>query len=162
SAAMRPAQPLPIGQANLTALLIDRPELARLAQKEEVLGLLDEMPRRIVERVIDVALAKGESPSEGELLELAPPNLHRMLHEQLFSGLYRDDEDPKTALHRNIKACERENLLREIAALDREIDNARNMGDDSRVHELTLRRVVASKRHQESSTALLGRGSLPA
>lgn len=162
SAAMRPAQPLPIGQANLTALLIDRPELARLAQKEEVLGLLDELPRRIVERVIDVALAKGESPSEGELLELAPPNLHRMLHEQLFSGLYRDDEDPKTALHRNIKACERENLLREIAALDREIDNARNMGDDSRVHELTLRRVVASKRQQEISTAFLGRGSFPA
>jgi DNA primase len=157
SAAMRPAQPLPSGQANLTALLIDRPELARLAKREEVLGLLDELPRRIVERVLDAAIEGRSQPSEGELLDLADPTMHRILHGQLFAGLYREDEDPKTALHRNIKACEGENLRREIAALDRQIDLARSAGDDSRVHELTLQRVRASKRQQEISTAFLGR-----
>jgi DNA primase len=161
SAAMRPAQPLPSGQANLTALLIDRPELARLAKREEVLGLLDDLPRRIVERVLDAALEGRSQPSEGELLDLADPTMHRILHGQLFAGLYREDEDPKTALHRNIKACEGENLRREIAALDRQIDLARNAGDDTRVHELTLQRVLASKRQQEISTAFLGRNSSP-
>jgi DNA primase len=161
SAAMRPAQPLPSGQANLTALLIDRPELARLAKREEVLGLLDELPRRIVERVLDAAVEGRSQPSEGELLDLADPNMHRILHGQLFAGLYREDEDPKTALHRNIKACESENLRREIATLDLQIDHARSAGDDTRVHELTLQRVSASKRQQEISTAFLGRGSFP-
>jgi DNA primase len=161
SAAMRPAQPLPSSQANLTALLIDRPELARLAKKEEVLGLLDELPRRIVERVLEAAIEGQPQPSEGELLELADPALHRILHDQLFQGLYRDDEDPKTALFRNIKACESENLRREIASLDRRIDDARSMGDDSQVHALTLERMSASKRQQEISTAFLGRGSFP-
>jgi DNA primase len=161
SAAMRPAQPLPSGQANLTALLIDRPELARLAKREEVLGLLDELPRRIVERVLDAAIEGRAQPSEGELLDLADPAMHRILHGQLFAGLYREDEDPKTALHRNIKACESENLRREIAALDRQIDHARSSGDDAQVHELTLQRVRASKRQQEISTAFLGRGSFP-
>jgi DNA primase len=161
SAAMRPAQPLPSGQANLTALLIDRPELARLAKREEVLGLLDELPRRIVERVLDAAIEGRAQPSEGELLDLADPAMHRILHGQLFAGLYREDEDPKTALHRNIKACESENLRREIASLDRQIDHARSSGDDSQVHELTLQRVRASKLQQEISTAFLGRGSFP-
>jgi DNA primase len=161
SAAMRPAQPLPSGQANLTALLIDRPELAQRAKREEVLGLLDELPRRIVERVLDAAIEGRAQPSEGELLDLADPAMHRILHDQLFAGLYREDEDPKTALHRNIKACESENLRREIAALDRQIDQARSSGDDSKVHELTLERVQASKRQQEISTAFLGRGSFP-
>lgn len=160
SAAMRP-EPLPSGQANLTALLIDRPELARLAKREEVLGLLDELPRRIVERVLDAAIEGRNQPSEGELLDLADPAMHRILHGQLFAGLYREDEDPKTALHRNIKACESENLRREIAALDRQIDFARSSGDDTQVHELTLQRVSASKRQQEISTAFLGRGSFP-
>jgi DNA primase len=161
SAAMRPAQPLPSSQANLTALLIDRPELARLAKREEVLALLDELPRRIVERVLDAAVEGRAQPSEGELLDLADPAMHRILHGQLFAGLYREDEDPKTALHRNIKACESENLRREIAALDREIDHARSSGDDSHVRELTLQRVRASARQQEISTAFLGRGSFP-
>jgi DNA primase len=161
SAAMRPAQPLPSGQANLTALLIDRPELARLAKREEVLGLLDELPRRIVERVLDAAIEGRSQPSEGELLDLADPAMHRILHGQLFAGLYREDEDPKTALHRNIKACESENIRREIATLDRQIDHARSSGDDSQVHALTLQRVSASKRQQEISTAFLGRGSFP-
>jgi DNA primase len=160
SAAMRP-EPLPSGQANLTALLIDRPELARLAKREEVLGLLDDLPRRIVERVLDAAIEGRSQPSEGELLDLADPSMHRILHGQLFAGLYREDEDPKTALHRNIKACESENLRREIAALDRQIDHARSSGDDTKVHELTLQRVRASKRQQEISTAFLGRGSFP-
>jgi DNA primase len=158
---MRPAQPLPSGQANLTALLIDRPELARLAKREEVLGLLDELPRRIVERVLDAAVEGRSQPSEGELLDLADPNMHRILHGQLFAGLYREDEDPKTALHRNMKACESEKLRREIATLDLQIDHARSAGDDTRVHELTLQRVRASKRQQEISTAFLGRGSFP-
>jgi DNA primase len=157
SAPMRPAQPLPSGQANLTALLIDRPELARLAKREEVLGLLDELPRRIVERVLDAAVEGRPQPSEGELLELADPAMHRILHRQLFAGLYREDEDPKKALQANIKACESENLQREIAALDRQIDYARSTGDDTQVLELTLLRVHARKRQDDISTSFLGR-----
>ena len=129
SAAMRPVQPLPSGQASVTALLVDRPELARLAEREGVLDrVTDQRLNPILARVIRAALDGESIPSEGELLDLVDPGQHRLLHDRVFAHEYLEVEDPQSALTQGLVLCERDHLEREVRALEDHIAEARSRG----------------------------------
>jgi DNA primase len=143
SAPMRLVQPLPSGQASVTALLVDRPELARVAERE---GVLD--------RVIRAALDGESIPSEGELLELVDPAQHRMLHDRVFGHEYMEVEDPNAVLAQGLVLCERDELEREVRGLESELAQARMRGDQQTVHELARRRMAARRRRAELDASL--------
>ncbi len=154
SAAMRP-QPLPSGQASVTALLVDRPELARVAEREGVLNrVTDRRLRPILERVIRAALEGDAQPSEGELLDLIDASQHRLLHERVFGHAYLEIEDPQAALEQGLVLCERDQLELEVRELDGQLADARLRGDEQAVHELAIRRMDARRRQKELQASL--------
>lgn len=155
SAAMRPVQPLPSGQASLTALLVDRPELARVAEREGVLErVTDQRLQPILSRVIRAALDGETIPSEGELLDLVDPHQHRLLHDRVFGHEYLEIEDPQAALEQGLVLCERDQLEHEVRTLEHHIDEARSRGDLDSVHELVTRRMAARRRQAELQASL--------
>ena len=155
SAAMRPVQPLPSGQASVTALLVDRPELARVAEREGALDrVTDQRLHPILARVIRAALEGESIPSEGELLELVDPGQHRVLHDRVFGHEYLEIEDPQAALEQSLVLCERDRLEHDVRTLDGDIDEARSRGDLDLVQELILKRVAASQRKQALQASL--------
>jgi DNA primase len=155
SAAMRPVQPLPSGQASVTALLVDRPELARLAEREGVLDRVnDQRLRPIVARVIRAALDGEAIPSEGELLELVDPRQHRLLHDRVFAHEYLEVEDPQAALEHSLILCERDDLEHEVQTLEHHISEASQSGDLESVNELTRKRWAARGRLAELRASL--------
>ena len=155
SAPMRPVQPLPSGQASVTALLVDRPELARVAEREGVLDrVTDQRLRPIVARVIRAALDGETIPSEGELLELVDPAQHRMLHQRVFGHEYLEIEDPHAALEQGLVLCERDHLEQQVRLLEGDIAEARTRGDLDSVHELISRRMAARRRQAELNASL--------
>lgn len=150
SAAMRPVQPLPSGQASVTALLVDRPELARVAEREGVLDrVTDQRLHPILARVIRAALEGESMPSEGELLELVDTSQHRLLHERVFGHEYTDVEDPRAVLDHGLGLCRRDDLEREVARLERGIAEARSRGDLEQLHELMKQRMAARQQREE-------------
>ncbi len=154
SATMR-SQPLPSGQASVTALLVDRPEIARVAEREGILDrVTDQRLRPIVERVIRAALDGDAMPSEGELLDLVDPAQHRMLHDRVFGHAYLEVEDPHAALDQGLALCERDQLELEVRELEVEIANAQRRGDQDALHELAARRMTARRRQQELQASL--------
>ncbi|MFV8751452.1 DNA primase [Nannocystaceae bacterium ST9] len=154
SATMR-SQPLPSGQASVTALLVDRPELARVAEREGILDrVTDQRLRPIVERVLRAALEGDAIPSEGELLDLVDPGQHRMLHDRLFGHAYLEVEDPHAALEQGLVLCERDQLEIEVRALEQQIASAQRRGDQDALHELVVARMTARRRQQELQASL--------
>ncbi|NVB37723.1 DNA primase [Pseudenhygromyxa sp. WMMC2535] len=157
SAAMRPVpvQPLPSGQASVTALLVDRPDLARVAEREGVLErVTDQRLRPIVARVIRAALQGEKIPSEGELLELVDPTQHRMLHAEIFGHGYLEVEDPHAVLEHGLILCERDQLTHEVHTLEQRIREARASGDEDAVRDLTVERMDASHRKLRLEAAM--------
>jgi DNA primase len=155
SAAMRPVQPLPSGQASVTALLVDRPELARVAEREGVLDrVTDQRLRPIVARVIRAALDGQAIPSEGELLELVDSRQHRLLHDRVFGHEYLEVEDPQAALEEGLVLCERDHLEHEVRKLEQHIAEARSRGDLESVNELVTKRWAARGRLAELQASL--------
>ncbi|MFO7563207.1 MAG: DNA primase [Enhygromyxa sp.] len=155
SAAMRPVQPLPSGQASVTALLVDRPELARVAEREGVLErVTDQRLHPILARVIRAALDGESIPSEGELLELVDSNQHRLLHDRVFAHEYLEVEDPQAALEQGLVLCERDHLEHEVRTLEHHIAEARSRGDLDSVHELVTKRMAARRRQAELQASL--------
>jgi DNA primase len=133
SATMR-SQPLPFGQASVTALLVDRPELARLAQREQVLEhVTDPRLRPILERVIWAATEGEPIPSEGELLDLIDPSAHRAVHDWLAPDhekmSFASADDPGSVLRAAIEICRRDELMAERATLMGLITEATRAGD---------------------------------
>lgn len=63
----------------------------------------------IVGAVIDAAFS-GDSPGEGELLELVEVAAQRQVHDALFAGRYRDEENPQEVLDRCLFDCRLESL----------------------------------------------------
>lgn len=112
---MRPVKPLPSGQASVAALLVDRPELARMAEREGVLdAVTDVRLHLIVRHTIEAAKNGDPRPSAGELLELVEPaerpELHRLFGSDDNVPSFSDEEDPKAALDEALALCERESL----------------------------------------------------
>lgn len=161
SATMR-SQPLPSGQASVTALLVDRPELARVAEREGILDrVTDQRLRPIVERVIRAALEGDAMPSEGELLDLVDPSQHRILHDRVFDHAYLDVEDPHAVLAHGLVLCERDQLDHEVRGLESEMAGARQRGDDDALRQLAVQRANARQRRAELETNLRNRGLAP-
>jgi DNA primase len=148
------AAPLPRGQVALTALLVDHPELARVAERAGVSDRVQD-PRLapILGRVLESAFQGERQPGEGELLELVEDRsggrLHRRLHQTIFSGTYADASDPQTLLETTLDLCELESLERDIAALDGQSQHAKREGDEARVRELQIDRLRLRQRQQE-------------
>ena len=148
------AAPLPRGQVALTALLVDHPELARVAERAGVNDRVQD-PRLapILGRVLESAFQGERQPGEGELLELVEDRsggrLHRRLHQTIFSGTYADASDPQTLLETTLDLCELESLERDIAALDGQSQHAKREGDEARVRELQIDRLRLRRRQQE-------------
>ncbi|HEY0133269.1 MAG TPA: DNA primase, partial [Nannocystis sp.] len=90
----RPLPELPRSQVALAALLVDNPHLASLAEQQRVRDFVTD-PRLapIVGAVIDAAFS-GDSPGVGELLDLIEVAAQRQVHDALFAGRYRDEENP--------------------------------------------------------------------
>ncbi len=155
SAAMRSVQPLPSGQASVTALLVDRPELARLAERERVLERVTDLRLNpILARVIRAALDGESIPSEGELLDLVDPGQHRMLHERVFGHEYLEVDDPQAALSQGLVLCERDQLEHQVRTLEHNIAEARSRGDLESVHVLVQQRMAARRRQDELQASL--------
>lgn len=149
SATMR-SQPLPSGQASVTALLVDRPELARVAEREGILDrVTDQRLRPIVERVIRAALEGDLIPSEGELLDLVDPAQHRLLHDRVFGHAYLEVDDPHAVLAQGLALCERDQLELEVRDLERKIAGAQQRGDQDALHQLAVERATARRRQAE-------------
>lgn len=130
---MRP-QPLPPGQASVTALLVDRPELARLAQRENVIDYVtDPRLRPILNRVIWAATEGEPMPSEGELLELVDPASHKLVHDCLAPNheklSFSNSDDPGAVLRDALSMCRREELHAERARLEPLLAQANRSGD---------------------------------
>ncbi len=154
SATMR-LQPLPSGQASVTALLVDRPELARVAEREGILDrVTDQRLRPIVERVLRAALEGDAMPSEGELLDLVDPGQHRMLHDRVFGHAYLEVDDPHAALEQGLVLCERDQLEIEVRMLEQQIASAQRRGDQDALHQLVAQRMTARRRQTELQASL--------
>lgn len=141
SAPMRPVKPLPSGQASVTALLVDRPELARMAEREGVLEqVTDVRLHMIVRRTIEAAKNGEPRPSAGELLELVEPherpNLHRMFGSESGVASFVDEEDPKAALERALALCKRESLSEREQLLLKEYSETNARGERERASEI--------------------------
>ncbi|TPV96763.1 MAG: DNA primase [Myxococcales bacterium FL481] len=155
SAPMRPAPPLPRGQAVLTSLLVDCPEAATRAKDAGVLDhVSDSRLQPILNRVIEAALAGDPQPGSGELLEFVDPSCRRQVYGRVFAGNYADVEDAQSIIDEGIRLCRREQLDREIDELDRRSAQARDSGDLDQLRELQTRRLELRKRQ-----ALLQAGS---
>jgi DNA primase len=151
SAPMRP-QPLPRGQLAVTALLIDRPEVARVAERAGALDKVqDARLAPILRRVIEAALGGESQPSEGALLDLteADPRLHRFLHQRVFAGSYLDADDPQALLDQALMQCGREAIEAEIARIETESVHARQLGDEELLRKLQLEKVQLRKQQAE-------------
>jgi DNA primase len=102
----------------------------------------------IVCAVIDAAFA-GDSPGEGELLELVDPQVHRQIHDALFAGEYRDIEDPVQALHNHLFGCQRDELRRARQELADRITRAIERGEQQQALELSRERTSVNQRLAE-------------
>jgi DNA primase len=140
SAAMRP-QPLPRAQADVTRLLVERPELSRVAQREGAIDYVtDPRLRPILERVIWAATEGEPMPSEGELLELIDPTSHKLVHDCLAPDheklSYSNAEDPGAALRMALSHCRREELQAEREQLLTRIAAVKRSGDEDAARTL--------------------------
>ncbi len=149
SGPVRPLPELPRSQVALAALLVDNPHLATLAEQNRVKELVTD-PRLapIVCAVIDAAFA-GESPGEGELLELVDPQVHRQIHDALFSGEYRDIEDPAQTLQNHLFGCQRDELRRARQELADRITRAIERGEQQQALALSRERTSVNQRLAE-------------
>lgn len=125
---------------------MDNPHLAERAEQVGVQHYVtDRRLAPIAAEVVKRAL-QGENPTEGELLELVPPETHRQVHEAVFAGTYRDTQDDLLALLAAcLLDCRREQLKAEVRRLDVQLREARERGELDRARELSLQKVERSR-----------------
>jgi len=138
----RPLPELPRHQVALLALLVDNPHLADKAERAGVQQYVtDRRLAPIAEEVVRRALV-GENPTEGELLELIPPEARRQVHDAVFVGTFRDTtDDPVLLLQGCILDCRREQLKAESRRLDVQLREAKERGELDRARELSLKKI---------------------
>jgi DNA primase len=134
-------QPLPPGQASVTALLVDRPELARLAQREGALDYVtDPRLRPILDRVIWAATEGEPIPAEGELLDLIDPAFHKHVHAYLAPDheklSFSNSEDPGADLRTALAICRRDELEAAHEQLWVRFGEAKRSGAEETAREL--------------------------
>ena len=129
SAPTQPLLELPRSQVALAALLVDNPHLASLAEQQNVRAYVTD-PRLapIVGAVIDAAF-DGNSPGVGELLDLVDVAAQRQVHDALFAGRYRDEENPQEVLDRCLFDCRLESLEQRRNELAARISQAIERGE---------------------------------
>ena len=99
----------------------------------------------IAEVVVRQALV-GENPTEGELLELIPPETRRQVHDAVFVGTFRDtQDDPVSLLKECLLDCRREQLKAESRRLDVQLREAKERGELDRARELSLKKIEHSR-----------------
>lgn len=162
SAAVRPMSPLPVGQSQLTMLLVDLPHLASLAESIGALECVtDARLRPIFEAVIDGA-KRGEEPAMTDLLERVDASAQRQVYDAVFSGGYRGQEattdDPQAILQSLVRRCREEALNQRIDEVEQEFATARERGYADKATELAqlrleLRRQQDALRHQHATEA---------
>ncbi|MCA9635189.1 MAG: DNA primase [Myxococcales bacterium] len=150
AAAQSSIAPLPRAQAELVMLLVDNPHLAGIAEKAGALTTLsDGRLRALAAAVVDAAL-RGESPGEGELLEVVDPREHRQLHERVFAGHYRDTElDVEAVLHELLAVTRRDQLRGAKAEIDRAMAEARARGDLDQLRALAQERIALRRQLED-------------
>ena len=145
----RPQPELPRSQVALAALLVDNPHLATLAEQARVQDYVTD-PRLapIVRAVIEAAFA-GEQPGEGELLELVDADAHRLVHDHVFTGHYRDVEHPQQELEGRVHDCQRDVLKQRRQDLAVRITVAIERGEQQQARELSLARADLNRQLAE-------------
>ncbi len=137
-----PIAPLPRGQSELLMLLVDNPSLASVAKEAGALEALTDTRLQVIGEAVLEAAMRGESPGEGELLELVDAREHRQLHDRAFAGIYRDTElDVEAVLHELLAASRRERLKAAKLENDRAMSEARARGDLDRLRTLAQERI---------------------
>lgn len=148
SATMVSAEPLPEGQAQLTTLLVDLPHLAAVARRRHVTKWVDdERLRPIVDAVLEGA-DNGRAPTMPELLGLVPEHEQQRIHDRVFAGDYRGDQepnDPEELLDEALTRCCKEWLWREIRARDEQSRVAAREGDKQRQLQLQMEKLGLKK-----------------
>ena len=125
---------------------MDNPHLAERAEQAGVeLYVTDRRLSPIAREVVARAL-QGENPSEGELLELIPPETRRQVHDAVFAGTFRDTQDDLVALlHGCVLDCRREQLKAEVRRLDVQMREAKERGDLDRARELSREKLERNR-----------------
>jgi DNA primase len=149
SADVRSPSPLPDGQAQLAALLVDVPHLASLAERRGVSDYVTD-PRlaAIVHNVIEGAKT-GVEPTMPELLDLVDQPSQRAVFEAVFNARAPDGQDPTEILDDLLARCEEDQLQAQIEELDREVRGVQASGDVERLRELVQRRVELVASYQD-------------
>jgi hypothetical protein len=140
-----PDAALPLGQAELTMLLVDLPHLASVAERTDALRWVDDARLRpIVEAVVDGA-KRGENPSMSDLLERVDPAAQRRVYGAVFAGRYRTQQsdtaqsfDPQHLLATLVARCRIEALEHRIVQIDSEISQAQVQGFPDKARELSM------------------------
>jgi hypothetical protein len=134
----------------LTALIVDRPQVASLAKRSGVLDFVtDSRLAPIVSRVMEATFEGEAQPAEGELLSLIDPDCHQQIHERVFSGRFLEAENPEAVLEEGLRICRSERLDREVRQLDAASATARARGDEQKLRELQKRRIEIRKLQAE-------------
>jgi len=105
------------------------PTKISLAEQQKVRDYVTD-PRLapIVGAVIDAAF-DGNSPGVGELLDLVDVAAQRQVHDALFAGRYRDEENPAEVLDRCLFDCRLESLEQRRNELAARISQAIERGE---------------------------------
>ncbi len=149
SAPERQLPPLPDGQAELVTLLIDVPHLASLADKTGVLDHLSDPRLYPIARAVVEGAKRGENHSMHELLDLIAEPAQAQIHERIFSGKYRDIDDPRQALSFLLHRCQEQRLDAEIRELEAQAREAKRRGDVDEELRLHQRRFELRRRQDE-------------
>ena len=102
----------------------------------------------IVGAVIDAAFS-GDSPGEGELLDLVEVAAQRQVHDALFAGRFRDEENPQEVLDRCLFDCRLEALKAQRQLLAARISQALERGEQPIARELSLERSEVNRQLAE-------------
>ena len=149
SAPTRPLPELPRSQVALAALLVDNPHLASLAEQQRVRDFVTD-PRLapIIGAVIDAAFS-GDSLGLGELLDLVDVAAHKQVHDALFAGRFRDEDNPQEVLDRCLFDCRLEDLKLRRQELAARISQAIERGEQPMARELSLERSELNRQLAE-------------
>lgn len=102
----------------------------------------------IIGAVIDAAFS-GDSLGLGELLDLVDVAAHKQVHDALFAGRFRDEDNPQEVLDRCLFDCRLEDLKLRRQELAARISQAIERGEQPMARELSLERSELNRQLAE-------------
>jgi len=170
SAAVPALPPLPVGQAQLTMLLVDIPHLAAVAERCGALECIRDARLAPIARALVESTRTGKNLTMPELLELIDKDAQQQVFRRIFAGGYRtapqglkgtapqglkgtaprgpkgteqgtEGEDPQAILDSLVLRCREDAIQSQIGDLDRRITAAQDDGFPEKASALAQARL---------------------